>query len=549
MPLARRAAHEVCSRTRRCAASKCCRAPRRRLRRRRARSPDRATPRGPRRARRQRFNSATVRSSTPAASPRHPACATPTALPRRSAKSTGRQSAVSTAQTTPRSRVTAASATAGVAVALRAMDGDVGAVNLAQPARRARAERQQPAAILGDGFVRVAYACAKIHRRERARADAAAARRHERVHAGRRGPVGHDPVEARGGDPLRERSGGRRGHADDGRRAKRVEQRGEIRRQRRMPLARPAGDRVDEPEARGVQRLPRERDGAALSVRGIADERMAERGEMHADLMRAARLEPAREQRRDAEALDDFVVRARRLAGRDDRHRRAPRRMAADRRIDGAAARDVARGERQVLALHGARRELAHERRLRGDRLRDDEEPARVLVEAMDDARARDGRELRARGAAARSAACRRGCRRRDARRVPPACRPRSARRPRRRSRARWPPARARFRRRRARSARRRARRPTPCASASTTRSSSVTRPASIHARRRLREYCGSARASAASKRLSGGVGRERASASRVSASRADVGSGSARALAGRIGGGPRGSVIIGALL
>ena len=82
---------------------------------------------------------------------------------------------------------------------------------------------------------------------------------------------------------------------------------------------------------------------------------------MHADLVRAPGFEPAGEERGDAEALDHLVMRARRLAGGDDRHRRAPRRMAADRGVDRAAARDVARRERLVLPLHRARRELAHE--------------------------------------------------------------------------------------------------------------------------------------------------------------------------------------------
>ena len=72
---------------------------------------------------------------------------------------------------------------------------------------------------------------------------------------------------------------------------------------------------------------------------------------------------------------------------------------------------------------------------LRGERLGDDEEPARVLVEAMDDARARDRGELRARGGGAHSAAC-------PARLPAPGCTTRpgrlvdddAARRPRRRS-------------------------------------------------------------------------------------------------------------------
>ena len=82
-------------------------------------------------------------------------------------------------------------------------------------------------------------------------------------------------------------------------------------------------------------------------------------------------------------------------------------------------ARDVAVHEREVLALDRARGELAHEIGLRLERLGDDQEAARVLVETMHDARARQRGELRARDAGARSAACRRGCRCRDARRVP----------------------------------------------------------------------------------------------------------------------------------
>ena len=135
--------------------------------------------------------------------------------------------------------------------------------------------------------------------------------------------------------------------------------------------------------------------GPSAAVRGIADERMAERGEMHADLVRAAGLEPAAQQRRVAEALEDVDVRARRLARGDDRHRRALGRMAADRRVDRVAAREVARGEREVLARHRARLQLAHEVGVRRQRLRDDQEAARVLVEPMHDAGARHARELR----------------------------------------------------------------------------------------------------------------------------------------------------------
>ena len=55
----------------------------------------------------------------------------------------------------------------------------------------------------------------------------------------------------------------------------------------------------------------------------------------------------------------------------------------------------VARRQRQVLARHGAGLQLAHEGRLHGQRLRDDQEAAGVLVEAVDDAGARHAGELR----------------------------------------------------------------------------------------------------------------------------------------------------------
>src|SRR5690606_8981017 len=53
---------------------------------------------------------ATVASSTPAASPRQPACAAASTSPSPDANTTGRQSAVRIASTTPGCRVTAASA-------------------------------------------------------------------------------------------------------------------------------------------------------------------------------------------------------------------------------------------------------------------------------------------------------------------------------------------------------------------------------------------------------------------------------------------------------
>jgi hypothetical protein len=69
--------------------------------------------------------------------------------------------------------------------------------------------------------------------------------------------------------------------------------------------------------------------------------------------------------------------------------------MAPDRCIDGTAAHEIAGDKRNVFALHAARRELAHEIGLRFECLRHDQQAGRVLVEPVNDARARNRRELR----------------------------------------------------------------------------------------------------------------------------------------------------------
>src|SRR5215831_13947945 len=82
-------------------------------------------------------------------------------------------------------------------------------------------------------------------------------------------------------------------------------------------------------------------------------------------------------------------MRDRALAFRDHRHRRAPDRVTSDRRIDVAAAREYAMHEREILAADASRLQLPDEIALRAFALRDDQEPAGVLVEAMHDAGAR----------------------------------------------------------------------------------------------------------------------------------------------------------------
>src|SRR5207247_1819625 len=113
--------------------------------------------------------------------------------------------------------------------------------------------------------------------------------------------------------------------------------------------------RMDETEAPRVQRLTMERYPMTASVCGIADERMLERREVHSDLMRAARLEPAGKQRARSEAFAHLIMRNRGLARRDDGHRCALDRMAADRRIDAPAPSQHAVRKCEVFAPYRSR--------------------------------------------------------------------------------------------------------------------------------------------------------------------------------------------------
>src|SRR5947207_11774822 len=105
-----------------------------------------------------------------------------------------------------------------------------------------------------------------------------------------------------------------------------------------------------ESEPPSVQRLTMKCDAASPPVRGIAHQRMMERREMNADLMRATRFQPALEQRAGREALSNFIVRHGALAGRHNRHRRPLDGMACDRRVDASAVSEPAMNQRKIFA-------------------------------------------------------------------------------------------------------------------------------------------------------------------------------------------------------
>src|SRR4051794_25083240 len=127
---------------------------------------------------------------------------------------------------------------------------------------------------------------------------------------------------------------------------------GEIGRQRRDDLDRRARARVREGEPGGVQELALEAEQARRAVLGVTGDRVADGLQVHPDLMGAAGLEAHAQQRELPERALELEVRdglTRRLGV--DRVPRARAAVAADRRVDRAAARGrAALDEREVLA-------------------------------------------------------------------------------------------------------------------------------------------------------------------------------------------------------
>ena len=161
---------------------------------------------------------------------------------------------------------------------------------------------------------------------------------------------------------------------------------------------------MGEGEPVGVEELALEAVLALAAVGGVAGERVADRGEVGADLVRAAGLQARLEVGLGGEQLEHLEMGAG-LArgGAGDGHAVALARGAADRRVDRAGARgEAAPGQRQVDALDLAALDLRLQRRVRLVAAGDDEQAAGVLVEAVDDARAAPPRRRRRAGRRAR---------------------------------------------------------------------------------------------------------------------------------------------------
>ena len=182
------------------------------------------------------------------------------------------------------------------------------------------------------------------------------------------------------------------------------------------------------------------------AVGRVADDRMADRAEVNADLVRAAGGDRDLEQRHALEVPREGDARHRAARpARARRHLLPVARIAPDRRVDAPPGLHHAPHERDVFLLDLAVAGTAAT--APGARGRSSRPPSRPTCRDRAGARCpgaarRRRRSGPRRGAAARSRACRSLARRRDARPCPPACRSRRGRRLRRRCAAAAPPAR-----------------------------------------------------------------------------------------------------------
>ena len=121
----------------------------------------------------------------------------------------------------------------------------------------------------------------------------------------------------------------------------------------------------------------------AGAIHRVANQGMADVGQMHANLVGTARLQRTFDQGAVQKAFENAVMGARRFAGPDHRHFGSLRGMAAHRRIDRATLFESPPRQCLVVALHRARLQLAHEIGLRFQGFGDDHQAAGVLVQPM----------------------------------------------------------------------------------------------------------------------------------------------------------------------
>ena len=132
----------------------------------------------------------------------------------------------------------------------------------------------------------------------------------------------------------------------------------------------------------------------AAAIDGVAEQRRANVRHVHANLMRAARLELELAVRVRAKALQDAVTGERGASAFGHGHLRSLAAVPADRRVDGAAARQDALANRSVRALDLAPLQSRRQHGVALQRARDEQQAARVLVEPVHETGARQHLEL-----------------------------------------------------------------------------------------------------------------------------------------------------------
>jgi len=144
---------------------------------------------------------------------------------------------------------------------------------------------------------------------------------------------------------------------------------------------------MSQAEPPGVQHRPSDILFLA-SVLGVPGNRVTERGQVNADLVRAACIELTAQKRMGSLPLDDLVARSGEAPARDHRHPFALSRMAADRTLEVARVvidpspddGEISPAQRAVLELSG-KVAMAH------IVARDHDQPRRPFIESVDDAR------------------------------------------------------------------------------------------------------------------------------------------------------------------
>src|SRR5205085_8515108 len=128
---------------------------------------------------------------------------------------------------------------------------------------------------------------------------------------------------------------------------------------------------------------------ARTAVRRVTDNRVSDRREVHAYLVRAPCFEPAFEQRADRVVVygTHLVFGARGLAGLPDRHARPPRTRPAYRRVDEPSRRrETAPYEREIPALDLVCGQRGDQRVVPTCGAGCEEQPAGIAIEAVHDA-------------------------------------------------------------------------------------------------------------------------------------------------------------------